>query len=117
MRDRVCYFSKDDLSVGHYLEMAEKRIQEVAEGNVPTDLEGVIELWHIKRMIDDECRFLEWTDEKFNTLKQATNGYNNIIAKFFNALDPKKLKSEFELLEWTYKKLSGRLLININYID
>ena len=28
MQDRVCYFSKDDLSVGHYLEMAEKRIQE-----------------------------------------------------------------------------------------
>lgn len=104
MQDRVCYFSKDDLSVGHYLEMAEKRIQEVAEGNVPTDLEGVIELWHIKRLIDDECRFLEWTDEKFNTLKQATSGYNNIIATFFNALDPKKLKSEFELLEWTYKK-------------
>ena len=70
MKDRVCYFSKDDLSVGHYLEMAEKRIQEVAEGDVPTDLEGVIELWHIKRMIDDECRFLEWTDEIFNTLKQ-----------------------------------------------
>ena len=104
MQDRVCYFSKDDLSVGHYLEMAEKRIQEVAEGDVPTNLDGIIELWHIKRMIDDECRFLEWTDEKFNTLKQATNGYNNIIAKFFNALDPKKLKSEFELLEWTYKK-------------
>ena len=110
MRDRVCYFSKDDLSVGHYLEMAEKRIQEVAEGDVPTDLEGVIELWHIKRMIDDECRFLEWTDEKFNTLKQATSGYNNIIAKFFNALDHKMLKSEFELLEWTYKKTLWQII-------
>ena len=110
MQDRVCYFSKDDLSVGHYLEMAEKRIQEVAEGDVPTDLEGVIELWHIRRMINDECRFLEWTDEKFNTLKQATSGYNNIIAKFFNALDPKMLKSEFELLEWTYKKTLWKII-------
>ena len=60
--------------------MAEKRIQEVAEGDVPTDLEGVIELWHIKRMIDDECRFLEWTDEIFNTLKQLTSGYGKIKA-------------------------------------
>lgn len=110
MQDRVCYFSKDDLSVGHYLEMAEKRIQEVAEGDVPTDLEGVIELWHIKRMIDDECRFLEWTDEKVNTLKQNTSGYNNLIAKFFNALDPKKLKTEFELLEWTYKKTFWQII-------
>ena len=110
MKDRVCYFSKDDLSVGHYLEMAEKRIQEVAEGDVPTDLEGVIELWHIKRMIDDECRFLEWTDEKFNTLKQLTSGYGKIISRFFCHLDPTLLKSEFERLEWTYKNTFWKII-------
>ena len=104
MKDRVCYFSKNDLTLGHYLEMAEKRIQEVSEGDVPTDLEGIIELWHIKRMIDDGCRFLEWTDEKFNTLKQSTSGYSSIIAKFFSSLNPQMLKSEFKGLEWTYKK-------------
>ncbi len=37
MQNRVCYFSKNDLSVGHYLEMAEKRIQEVAKSDVPTN--------------------------------------------------------------------------------
>lgn len=110
MKDRVCYFSKDDLSVGHYLEMAEKRIQEVAEGDVPTDLEGVIELWHIKRMIDDECRFLEWTDEKFNTLKQLTSGYGKIISGFLCHLDPALLKSEFERLEWTYKNTFWKII-------
>ena len=110
MKERVCYFSKDDLSLGHYLEMAEKRIQKVAEGNVPTDLGGVIELWHIKRMIDDECRFLEWTDEKFNTLKQSTNRYSSIIARFFSGLNPKMLKSEFEQLEWTYKKTFWKII-------
>ena len=44
MQDRVCCFSKDDLFVGHSLEMAEKRILEVSEEGVPTDLEGIIEL-------------------------------------------------------------------------
>ena len=104
MQDRVCYLSKDDLFVGHHIKMAGKRIQEVSKEGVPTDLEGIIELWHIKRIFEEGYRLQEWTDEKFNTLKQATTGYNIIIAKFFNALDPKMLKSEFELLEWTYKK-------------
>lgn len=104
MKDRVCYYSKDDLFAGHYLEMAEKRIQEVDKGDVPTVLEGIIELWHIKRMMDDGCRLLEWTDEYYNTLKQSTSKYNNIIAKFFNGLDPQMLKSEFGRLEWTYQK-------------
>ena len=39
MQDRVIFLSKDDLFFGHYLEMAEKRIHEVAEKGWPTDLE------------------------------------------------------------------------------
>jgi len=104
MQDRVCYFSKDDLSVGHYLEMAEKRIQEVSKGGMPTDLEGIIELWHIKHLFENDCRLLKWTDAEFKKLKSSTNEYNAIIANYFNSLNPQKIKSEFELLEWTYKK-------------
>ena len=104
MNDRVCYFSNNDLSLGHYLEVAEKRIQEVAGGNIPTDLEGIIELWHIKRMFENNCRLHRWTDAEFKKLKSSTYGYNAIIANFFNGLNSTKIKSEFELLEWTYKK-------------
>lgn len=64
MQDRVCYFSKTDLLTGHYLEMAEKRIQEVSEGSAPTSLEDVIELWQIRRMLEDDCRLLKWTRQR-----------------------------------------------------
>lgn len=104
MQDRVCYFSKDDLSLGHYLGMAEKRIQEVSKGDMPTDIEGIIELWHIKRMFENDCRLLKWDDKEYQTLKNQTNEYNKIIANFFNTLNPKTIKNEFELLEWGYKK-------------
>lgn len=104
MQDRVCFFSKYDMSVGHYLEMAEKRIQEVSEGSMPTDLEGVIELWHIKLLFENGCRLQQWTDNEFEKLKSSTNEYNKIIANYFHSLNPTKIKSEFELLEWTYKK-------------
>lgn len=104
MQDRVCYLSKDDLFVGHYIEMAGKRIQEVSGEGVPTDLEGIIELWHIKRIFEEGYRLQKWTDAEYEKLKSSTNGYNAIIANFFNGLNPTKIKSEFELLEWTYKK-------------
>lgn len=104
MQDRVCYLSKDDLFVGHYIEMAGKRIQEVSEEGVPTDLEGIIELWHIKRIFEEGYRLQKWTDAEYEKLKSSTNGYNAIIANFFNSINPTKIKSEFELLEWTYKK-------------
>ena len=84
MQDRICYLSKDDLFVGHSLEMAEKRIQEVSEEGVPTDLEGIIELWHIKDLFENDCRLLKWTDEELENFKSSTKGYNTIIANFFN---------------------------------
>ena len=104
MKDRVCFLSKDDLFFGHYLEMAEKRIQEVSENGAPTDLEGIVELWHIKRLLENDCRLTKWTDAEFEKLRSSTNGYNTIIANFFNSLNPAMIKSELELLGWTYKK-------------
>ena len=110
MQDRVCYLSKDDLFVGHYIEMAGKRIQEVSGEGVPTDLEGIIELWHIKRIFEEGYRLQKWTDAEYEKLKSSTNGYNAIIANFFNGLNPTKIKSEFELLEWTYKKTFWKII-------
>lgn len=110
MQDRVCYLSKDDLFVGHCIEMAGKRIQEVSEEGVPTDLEGIIELWHIKRIFEEGYRLQKWTDAEYEKLKSSTNGYNAIIANFFNGLNPTKIKSEFELLEWTYKKTFWKII-------
>ena len=104
MQDRVIFLSKDDLFFGHYLEMAEKRIQEVSEKGVPTDIEGIIELWHIKRLMDTDGRLIKWTDAEFEELRSSTMGYNAIIASFFNNLNPAMIIGEFELLGWTYKK-------------
>lgn len=104
MVDHVCYFSRNDMTLGLYLDMAEKRIREVEGGNKPTDIVGIVELWHIKRMFENDCRLPKWTDVEFEELKSYTSGYNTIIAKFFNGLNPINIKNELILLEWPYKK-------------
>lgn len=104
MQDRVCFFSMNDLLIGHYLKMAETRIKEVSAGNVPNDLEGIIELWHVKQLFENNCKLINRSDAEFENLKSATKGYNAIIAKFFRNINPQIVKNEFEQLEWTYKK-------------
>lgn len=104
MQERVCYYSKYDLSLGHNLEMAEKRIQEISDGAVPSKLEDVIELWHIKEMIKDGCRLIRWSDAEYEQLKTSTCNYNEAIAKFFSGLDLETIKIEFDSLNWQYKK-------------
>ena len=104
IQERVCYYSKYDLSLGHNLEMAEKRIQEISDGAVPSKLEDVIELWHIKEMIKDGCRLIRWSDTEYEHLKTSTCNFNEAIAKFFSSLDLETIKIEFDSLNWQYEK-------------
>lgn len=104
MENYVQFFSKNDLSVGYNLSMAEKRIKEISEGNKPTEINGVIELWHIRRLFNDNCRLRQWTDEEFNQLKSKVDRFDNIIALFFNQIKPDDIRKEYESLQWGYKK-------------
>lgn len=115
MQDRVCFFSEYDLSVGYHLELAEKRVIEIANDNIPQDLEGIIELWHIRRLIESDCKLLRWSDEDFARLKSATEGYKAIIARFFNCLNPQTIKDEFEALEeYEYQKTFWQIIDSFN---
>lgn len=102
MEERVCYYSKDDMSTGYCLELAEKCIHKFQKGNIPADLEGVIELYHIKQLFDNNCRFLKWSDVEFNKLKNVTTGFNVIIAKYFRTINPGNVVNEYSKLKWGY---------------
>ena len=104
MRDYVYYFSKNDLTLGQYLEMAEKRIQEIPLDFVPSSTSDAIELWHIHRMLDDGCQLAIWSEEHLLKLKTQTDRYHTIVAKFFNGLKQEDIMKEFDALEWPYKK-------------
>ena len=104
MESHVHFFSKDDLSVGYNLSMAEKRIKEISEGNKPTEIDRVVELWHIRQLFKENCRFQKWTDEHYNQLKTIVDGFDRIIAQFFYQINPDNLRKEYESLQWGYKK-------------
>ena len=82
----------------------------MSKGNVSTKLEDIIELWHIRQMFKENCRLQKWTDTEFERLKSSTNTYNTIIANRFNSIDPQMLKSEFDLLNWTYKETFWQII-------
>lgn len=110
MNKHVQFFSKDDLSVGYNLSIAEKRIKEISEGNKPTEIDGVVELWHIRQLFKENCRLQKWTDEEYNQLKAKVDGFDNIIAQFFNQINPDNLQKEYESLQWGYKKAFWRII-------
>ena len=114
MENHVQFFSKEDLSVGYNLSLAEKRIREISDGYKPTEINRVVELWHIRRFFKENCRLRQWTEEEFNQLKTKVDGFDNIIAQFFNQITPDNFRKEYEFLQWGYKKAFWEIIDSFN---
>lgn len=99
MENRVCFYSPNDLSIGYNLELAEKAIAKYKSESAST-LTDVIELFHIKKLIDNDCRLKCWSDAQFNQIKEDIKDYNVIIAKHFAKLNKNSLENCYDALNW-----------------
>lgn len=103
MENRVCFYSTNDLSIGNNLELVEKAIARYKSKPAST-LTDVIELYHIKKLIDNDCRLKCWSDVLFNQIKDDVKEYNGIIAKYFTQLNRNSLEKCYDDLDWDYKQ-------------
>lgn len=85
------------------MEKVENAIERYKE-TPPVSLEDILEMYHIKLLLADGGRLKSWNDEKYAQLQQAIEGYNSIIANFFNKLSSEQIISDFPTLSWKYKQ-------------
>lgn len=91
------------MSIGYNLVLAEKAI--IKYQNVtPSNINDVIELYHIKKLLDNNCRLTAWDDDYLNQLKVQVKDYNGIIAKFFKAISVEQIEAIYESIEWGYRQ-------------
>lgn len=100
MKDRVHFFSTDDLSVPHYLQMAEDVIAEYENGRIPKDASDFIELLHIIRYVENNVYLKSWTKERIKFITSQ----NEKIARFFNGLTKDSWVEAYKSLEFDYKE-------------
>ena len=98
---RVCYFSNSDLSIGANLDLAEVRVDEY-EKCLPSELNGIIELWHIRKLFENVSAKPEYSEE-FEKIKSKTSEYNSIVARYFKNMNPTDAVDEYKTLEWAYR--------------
>lgn len=102
--ERVLCVSPNDLAFGHNLSLAEKTIQRIEKEGTPTDLVGVLELWHIRKILGYGCKKVSWSDDYYQSLKSKVEHYNSIIAIYFDRLNPTDIVSLYLSLDYSYRK-------------
>ena len=91
------------MSIGYNLVLAEKAIIKY-QNATPSNINDVIELYHIKKLLDNNCRLTAWDDDYLNQLKVQVKDYNGIIAKFFKAISVEQIEVIYESIEWRYRQ-------------
>mgnify|MGYP003332403907 CR=1 FL=1 len=69
MKDRVHFFSVEDMSIPHYLQIAENVIGEYENGRHPDGVNDHLELFHICKFVENKVYPKNWTEARISMIK------------------------------------------------
>lgn len=93
--NRVKFFSKEDMASGHQLSKGEHILRKETLSNY-TDINDVLELYNIKKYIDNDLYLRDWSQEDIEDFKQKVTEYRKIIGQFMSKIDDDNVVDLYE---------------------
>lgn len=84
--NRVVFHSKEDISGGHYLQKGEDILRADTKSNY-TDINDVLELYNLKKYIDNDLYLKSWSQDDIANFKLKAVEYGQVIGKFIATID------------------------------
>ncbi|MFC5270933.1 hypothetical protein [Adhaeribacter terreus] len=94
--NRVVYYSKDDLAGSSHLTKGESILRSSTKSNY-TDINDVLELYNIKKYIDNDLFLNSWTPEDIIAFKQKVNEFGKIVGQFMSTIDDNNVLQQYSL--------------------
>lgn len=83
-RDRVKYYSPPDSSISYYLSIVEMILNQPLRDFDEYDCIDIIELYNVKKYIDNNIIPTAWTQEVLNTHRETVKNYKLITVKYLD---------------------------------
>lgn len=93
--NKVVFHSKEDMAGGYNLQKGEHILRADTKSNY-TDINEVLELYNIKKYIDNDLYLRNWTQDDITNFKQKSTEYGKAIGRFFATIDDNNIVSEYE---------------------
>lgn len=111
--DRVQFYSKEDMAGGHHLSKAEYILRNDTKSNY-TDINDVLELYHLKKYIDNELYLNSWRQEDIGNFKQKVKEYGRIVGQFFSTLNDNNIIESYKQILHGYIHSFWEIISNQN---
>ena len=90
------------MACGYELQKGEHILRADLQPNY-TNINDILELYQLKKYIDNEIYLLSWTQDDINDFKQKVSSYGTIIGKFMSSITSENFKSTFQSISFDYK--------------
>jgi hypothetical protein len=84
--NKVVFYSKEDMAGGYNLQKGEHVLKSETKTNY-TDINEVLELYNIKKYIDNDIYLKNWTHNDISNFKQRAIEYGKIVGQFMTTVD------------------------------
>ena len=122
MRERVTYYSEDDLTIGLNLGPAVE-VLNVFTPEKGYSLEDLVELFHVNQIITKANKPNDWTKEMISTYSSRAELLKPTICNQLSAYPSEKLVDDYKQLTYVYKRsfwkiidLYGLKMLNENIV-
>jgi hypothetical protein len=83
--NRVVFYTKEDMASGLHLQKCEKILQADTKFN-NTDINNILELYNVKKYIDNEMYLSKWTQDDVAGFKIKVNEFGRVIGQYMAAI-------------------------------
>jgi len=84
--NKVVFYSKEDIAGGIQLKKGEDILRNSTKSNY-TNINDILELYNIKKYIDNGMYLIGWTQDDITNFKQKAAEYSNVIGKFMSSVN------------------------------
>lgn len=92
--NKVVFHSKEDMAGGHYLQKGEHILRADTKSDY-TDINEVLELYNLKKYIDNDLFLNSWSQEDIENFKLKATEYGKVIGKFMATIDDNNVMNSY----------------------
>lgn len=92
--NKVVFHSKEDMAGGYNLQKGENILRADTRINY-TDINEVLELYNIKKYIDNDLYLRNWTQDDIINFKQKAKEYGKVVGRFFAGINDNNVVIEY----------------------
>ena len=99
---RVKYFSNYDLSIGYYLELAERVICAYIPDRFDEDINDIIEYYNIAQFFDQSLFLKSWDERTIKSYSDTVKQFRAKIGRYFHNVKAKEFGSLYDQVDPEY---------------